>query len=197
MTLIIGFAPLTSGDALGFVKGILFAVLIIGAHVGGKKLMANNLDAAVTHETWTVQRFGFKPTQHFKKPVSMGVLVPFFFAIVSFGALKVHTYLTYETRALKRRAARRHGHASFTEMTDWHIGLIGTGGIAGVLLVSFIGYWIPGLEGLASTAAWYAFFNLLPISKLDGSQIFFGSRTLYATLGIITMIIIAFALLVV
>ena len=105
------------------------------------------------------------------------------------------TILTYNTTALKRRAAKRFGYYSFAEMTDWHNALIGAAGIIVMLLLSFVSYWIPTLEPLARLAAFYAFFNMIPFSKLDGSQIYFGSRILWYALAIITLIFASYALL--
>jgi len=197
MSLVLGFTPLVERSGEGLLKALLFSVIVIGGNVLGKKIMAIPLDASVRHETWNFQRYGFVKGWQLKNPVPFGVIVPLFFTLFSLGVVKIHTYLTYETRALKRRAAQRHGHYSYTEMTDYHISLIGAGGIALTLLTSFIAYWIPGLEGLAGVAAWYAFFNLIPFSKLDGAQIFYGSRVVWSALAIITLIFIAFSLLII
>jgi Zn-dependent protease len=78
-------------------------------------------------------------------------------------------------------------------MTDWHNALVGAAGIIAILLVAFISYWYAGLETLSKFATFYAFSNMIPFSKLDGSQIFFGSRVLWATLSIITLIFTAYA----
>ena len=78
-------------------------------------------------------------------------------------------------------------------MTDWHNALVGSAGIIAILFLSFVVYWVPQLGGLSKVAAFYAFSNLIPFSKLDGAQIFFGSRVLWATLSIITLIFTAYA----
>ncbi len=171
----------------------LFSVIIIGIHVISKKLVAYALDANAEHSIWSVSRYGFKPTQYFKKSVPAGIMAPVFFTIFSLGLIKPLAILTYETQALKVRAAKRFGFYSYTEMTDWHNGLIGAVGIVAVLLISFISYF--GFEDMARMAAFYAFWNMIPISNLDGTQIFFGSRVLWATLGVITVIFTAYALL--
>ena len=151
------------------------------------------LDSSVEHRLWYVYRTGFRPKQHFKREMPFGLIVPLVLAALSVGVLKVMTILTYETRALKHRAAKRHGFYSYTEMTDWHNGLIGAAGIVALLLVSFLAYF-PGLEYLSKMAAYYAFWNMLPISKLDGTQIFFGNRVLWTVLGVITLIFSFYAL---
>jgi Zn-dependent protease len=171
----------------------IYSFIIIILPVVARKAMAHSLDAGVEHQTWGVHRFGLRPGAHFKREVPMGLLVPLFFTLISLGLFKVMTFLTYEPRALKHRAAKRFGHYSFTEMTDWHGGLIGVAGIVTVLVISFVGYF-AGFELLSKLAAYYAFWNMIPIFKLDGTQIFFGNKIVYSVLGIITLIFVLFAM---
>jgi Zn-dependent protease len=197
LSILVGFTSLISFDYIGLGLAILFSFIIVIANVLGKKAMASRLDSGVEHQIWKFQRFGIKPKAHFKKSIPAGIIFPLFLTVISLGIIKLMTVLTYKTKALKRRAARRHGHLSFTEMTDFHNALVGAAGIIAVLLVSFIGYWFQGFETLSKLAAFYAFSNLLPFSKLDGTQIYFGSRVLWATLAVITLIFTSYALLLV
>lgn len=175
---------------------ILFSAIIILLSVFSKKAMANALDADVEHEIWLWSWFGFKPSQHTRKPIPMGVILPVVASAITMGALKVLTVLTYEAKALKRRAAKRFGYYSFTEITDRHTSMIGAAGITVTLLISLVSYFIPisNADTLAKLAAYYAFFNMIPISKLDGAQIFSGSRVIWTVLAIITLIFSAYAI---
>lgn len=195
LAVITSFTAILSLDALAIVKALIFSIVIIFINITAKKLTAYSLDSNVTHEIWQWQRFGFKPHQHLKKPIPAGIIFPLFLSIFSLGIIKFAGILTYESRALKQRAARRFGYYSWTEMTDWHNTLIGASGIASLLLLALITYFIPGLEGLPKSAIFYAFSNMLPISKLDGTQILFSSKPLYTVLGILTLIFFAYALL--
>lgn len=173
----------------------LFSIIIIFVSVFSKKLMAYLLDSAVEHEIWHFQRFGFYPRAKFDKALPMGIIFPLFLSIFSLGILKAPTLLTYESRARKARASRRFGYYSFAEMTDWHNGIIGAAGIVGVLALSIITYFLPtNAEFLTKLAIYYAFWNILPFSNLDGSQIFFGSRTIWSILAAITLIFTILAL---
>ncbi len=180
---------------LYFGTAILFAFIIITTNILGKKVVAGWLDASIEHKVWFWQRYWFKYHWKLKKPAPIGAILPLIISAFSLGFIKLMTILTYETSALKRRAAKRFGYYSFTEMTDFHISLIGAAGIFTTLVLAFIAYWIPPLEELSRMAAFYAFWNLLPISKLDGSQIFFGSRVIWTTLMAIALIFSAFAIL--
>src|SRR3989344_4074111 len=134
-----------------------------------------------------------------KKSIMAGVIIPLFVTIITLGGIKLMSILTYETRALKRRAAKRFGPYSFTEMTDYHNALVGAVGIVSSLLITFITYWLPGSYWgiIGRMATFYAFFNLIPFSKLDGSQIYFGSRVLWSVLAVITLIFMMYAMLLV
>ncbi len=174
----------------------LFAVIIILVSVFAKKLMAYALDADVEHEIWNVSRYGIKKHQKLEKEIPGGIIFPIFLSIFSLGLIKFPAFLTYEAGALKRRAAKRFGVYSFTELTEWHNGLIGTAGIVAVLILGIIAYFLPfNLEYFSKLSAYYALSNLIPISKLDGSQIFFGSRVLWTALALITLIISLYAMI--
>ena len=194
LTIVIGLSFALEGDWNMLVQALLFSAIIIAVHVFSKKVAANLLDSDVEHEIWSFARYGLKPNWHFKKSLPFGIIIPLFFTIFTLGKLKVMTFLTYETRALKIRAAKRFGFYSYSEMTDWHNGLIGASGIFMLLVLSTLSY-LSGFEFLARMSAFYAFFNLLPLGKIDGTQIFFGSKILWITLAAITLIFTAYALI--
>jgi hypothetical protein len=194
LSIIINFSSIFQLDFSKIGLGISFSLIIILTNVFGKKFMASKLDSAVKHNIWYWSRHGFKPSAQLKRKIPAGIILPLAIVTISQGVFKLMTILSYETYALKRRAARRFGPYSFTEMTEWHIALIGAAGIVTTLLVSLISYFIPGLEGLPKLAAFYALSNLIPFSKIDGCHIFFGSRVLWTTLLIITLIFVSYSL---
>ncbi len=174
-----------------------FSTIVIFANIFGKKIMASRLDADVEHEIWTMQRHGFSVDSKLDKGIPVGVIFPLFISVISLGTVNMMTCLTYETKALKRRAAKRFGPFSFTEMTDYHNALVGAMGIITLLFVSFVCYFIPEAAALGRMANFYAFWNMIPFSKLDGTQIYFGSRVLWAMLAVITLIFTMYSLLLV
>ncbi len=197
LAIVISFANALKGNFLSIGLALLFAFLIIAFNVVGKKIAASSLDVDVENELWFWERYGLKPGWHLEKPIPLGVILPLVLTAFSVGIVKCMTLITYETKALKRRAARRFGFYSFAEMTDWHTSLIGAAGIVAVLILAVIAYFIPGIEGLTKMAIYYSFWNLIPFSKLDGSQIFFGSRVIWTALALITIIATAYALVLV
>src|SRR3989338_7592960 len=191
-----GFFELFTGDLKSFFIILGFSAIIIGINILAKKIMASRLDADVEHEIWKMERFGLKTERHLNKSVLTGLIIPLFISIITLGGIKLMSILTYETRALKRRAAKRFGPYSFTEMTDYHNALVGAVGIVSSLLITFITYWLPGSYWgiIGRMATFYAFFNLIPLSKLDGSQIYFGSRVLWSVLAVITLIFLLYTM---
>jgi Zn-dependent protease len=167
----------------------LFATLIIFISIFAKKLIASLLDTDVEHELWKVSRYGIKQHQKLSKEIPGGIIFPLIFTLFTLGYIKFSAFLTYEARALKRRAAKRFGYYSYAELTEWHNGVIGAAGILACFLIAIIAYFCPyDLEYLSKLAVYYAISNLIPISKLDGMQIFMGSRVLYTTLAVIALI---------
>ena len=193
--IVIGFKDMLDFNGIGLGVAIIFAFAIIVLSISSKKIIGRWLDAEVEHKILSWWRFGIKPHWHIKGKVPIGVILPIFVTAISIGTIQLMTILSYEPTALKRRAAKRHGYYSFAEMTDWHNSLIGAAGIIIILALSLVSYFIPGLEPLARISAFYAFWNMLPLSKLDGAQIYFGSRILWYALAIITLVFTAYAIL--
>jgi hypothetical protein len=175
-------------------KVLLFATIIISVSIFAKKIIAGILDSDVEHEIWNVSRYGIIKHQRLNKEIPGGIIFPLLFSLFSLGFIKFAAFITYEARALKRRAAKRFGFYSFTELTEWHNGLIGAAGIISLFIIAIIAYFLPyGLEYFSKLAVYYAISNLIPISKLDGTQIFFGSKVLWTALALIALIFGAYA----
>lgn len=193
---VISFATAIKGLWQQVPQLLVFAIIITLVPIIIKKAVALYYDARLEHEILFWQRYGFKPHWKLAKPIPLGIILPLFVTVFSLGIVKLMTFLSYESYALKRRAAKRHGYYSYTEMTDWHNGLIGASGIVSLLALSLISYFFPfqGADLLSRLSAYYAFWNTLPFLKLDGAQIFFGSRIIYTILGIIVLIFLSFAL---
>lgn len=196
LTAVIGISFPFTLTIQSLLQALLYSAIIILVYVFSKKIFAFMVDSDVEHELWKVSRYGPQAGAYLRNPAPAGIIVPLFFTVLSLGFFKIMPMLTYETRALSVRASKRFGFYSYTEMSEWHNGLIGAVGIISVLLVSFISYIVlPANDILWRMAIYFAFWNMIPVSNLDGTQIFFGSRTLWCTLAIITAIATAYALL--
>ena len=176
-----------------FLTSLILVFIILALNIIAKKAMAYYLDSEIEIKLWNIERYGFRPNQKFKRPFPAGIFVPIIFAFITLGTFKWMASLIFDVKAKVHRAAKRHGLWSFSEMTEYHIGLIAASGICLNLLAAIIGYLINQPE-FSKLNIYYAFFNMLPISDLDGNKIFFGSRVIWTTLAIITLIGTSYAL---
>ena len=190
--LILGIAVIFA-LALSFLKGLdvflsslLLAFLVLIINFVSKKVSSFYLDSKIEIKLWEVKRYGFKPTRHFKRPFPAGVLFPLLSSFFTLGTFTWLGALVFETKPRVYRAAKKHHLYNFSEMTEGHIGLIAASGILANLLFALIGY-LTGFSDFAALNVYYAFFNILPISDLDGNKIFFGNLVLWSFLATITL----------
>lgn len=191
-------------ESMQSVKYALISILIIlSLNIFAKKVTANYYDSEIEVKLWDIKRYGLfgiftrgylHPSRKLKRPFPAGAFFPILFAFFTFGTVKWMASLVFDVKAKVHRAAKRHGLWSFSEMTEYHIGLIAAAGIAINLIAAIIGYFINQPE-FAKLNIYFALFNMLPISDLDGNKIFFGSKILWVFLAIITLIGTAYAIL--
>ncbi len=178
---------LVSWDA--FLTILLFVFIVIGANIFIKKVLAYYLDSEIEIKLWKIKRFGFRARQHFKNPLPVGIFFPIiskllFFPFKSFIWM---ASLVFDIKPKVYRATKKHGLYSFSEMTEYQIGLIAAAGIVINLILAGIGYFF-GFHTFAQLNIYYAFFNMLPISELDGNKIFFGNIVMWSFLASLTLL---------
>jgi len=179
-----------------FLYALLTIFLIILINMTAKKIAGFYLDSEIEFKLWEIKRYGFKSHKHFKNPFPAGLAFPLIFTAFSFGYLTWMASLKFETKPKIYRAAKRYGLYKFSEMSEYHIGLIASAGIIANLIFSVIGYLI-GFEEFSKLSIYYAFWNILPLSDLDGNKIFFGSLVLWSFLASLVLIALTFVFLVV
>ena len=192
LTFVVSMAESTQAVKYAFVS----ILIILGLNILAKKITANYYDSQIEVKLWDIKRYGLfgvftrgyiHPSRKLKRPFPAGAFFPILFAFFTFGTIKWMASLVFDVKAKIHRAAKRHGLWSFSEMTEYHIGLIAAAGITINLIAAIIGYLINQPE-FAKLNIYFAFFNMLPISDLDGNKIFFGSKILWSFLAIITLI---------
>jgi len=177
-----------------FAFTLLMVFLVIAINVLVKKAAGYYLDSEIEVRLWEIKRFGFKPHREFKRGFPAGIIFPILFSLLSFGSLMWLASLIFEVKPTLYRAAKRHGLYSFSEMTEYQIGLIAAAGVVANLIFGAIGY-IVGWPMFTQLNLWLAFFNMIPVSDLDGNKIFFGNLVIWSFLATITLIGIAYAFL--
>jgi len=210
VSIIIAFAMdlLTSFES--FLWLLLSIFLVIMINVFAKKLAAYQMDSEVEMKIWGIERWGLggvllknnHPSKEFKNPLLLGAFLPLISKIVLF---LINNFvwmgsLIFEVKTKIYKSAKRHHKLySFSEITEYQIGLIAASGILANLIFSIAGYLIglPTEMDFVRISIFYAFFNMLPLSNLDGNKIFFGNQIMWYTLSIITLVGFGYALILV
>ncbi len=175
-----------------FLIMLIFGFIIISVYVLAKKLVAYYYEVEIEMKIWQFKRYGLYERSYFKNPVPIGIILPFLLSILTFGYVKWLGILQSQEKATTARAAKRHDFYSYSELTEWHIGLISASGIVISLILAILAYFINQPE-LAKLSIYYAVFNLIPLGQLDGTKVFFGSKILWTILAAITAIILIWA----
>lgn len=190
VTLVLALSASITTNGLENLFGILLSVFIILIlNTTAKKLSAFHFDSEIEVKLWEFKRYGLRPRDHFKNPIPIGIILPMLSKIILF-AFRNFAWmasLIFDVKAKAYRAAKRHGIYSFSEMTEYHIGAIAATGIAVTLASAVIAYFL-GFPLFSRLSIFYAFFNMIPLSTLDGNKIFFGSLILWSFLASITLI---------
>jgi Zn-dependent protease len=203
-----------------FLYSLLSVFIIISINIVSKKILAYHLDSEIEVKIWALERWGLggilisknhpslggilisknHPSKEFKNPFLMGAFLPIISKIIFFpvqGLIWMGS-LVFETKTKIYGAAKRHHKLySFSEITEYQIGLIAAVGILSNLVFAFIGYLVglPPEMNFVKLSIFYAFFNMIPLSNLDGNKIYFGNQIMWYTLSIITLIGFAYAFL--
>ncbi|MGA2130417.1 MAG: hypothetical protein ABSG05_02265 [Candidatus Pacearchaeota archaeon] len=168
--------------------GILLAVfIIIVLNVAAKKVAAYYLDSEAETRIWNFEKSGYRKGEFSYMNIPLGIIIPILVAVVTLGNIFWMAITVFDVKPKVSRAAKRHGLYSFSEMTEYHIGLIAAAGIFITLVAAVVGYLI-GFSTFAKLSIFYAFFNMLPISELDGNKIFFGNTVLWSFLATLVLI---------
>lgn len=206
VSLILAFVVNLMESLTGLLKVFIVIFLVIMINVSVKKVTGFKLDAETEIRVWEYDQsqkrpwslsnlLGIKHKKLFKKPVPLGALLPLLIIVLTQGAVVWMACLVFDVKSAVYRAAKRHNIYKFSEMSDWHIGLIAASGIAANLFFAIIGFLI-GSPTFMKFNLLYAFFNILPFSELDGNKIFFGNLLLWTLLAIISTIGLFYALLI-
>lgn len=186
-TVVLGFVVSLVESWKIFLYACLSILIIILVNLTAKKITAFYLDSEIETKIWEMKRWGYMSHTYFKKAIPLGLILPLIVTVLSLGYINWMASLVFDVKPKIYRAARRYGLYKFTEMTEYHIGLIASAGIIANLLAAGIGY-LVGYSDFAILNVYYALFNMVPISDLDGNKIFFGSLVLWSFLAAVVLI---------
>jgi len=175
----------------------IFSIILINTLV--KKMAGYYFESDVKVGLWEVGRYGWRSENRFRKPLPAGILFPIILKLISLGKLNWLAFLTFDVEAKVSRAARRHDIYTFSELSEYNLGVIAAWGIIANLFFALIGYLIglPPEMNFVKLSVYYTLFNMLPISDLDGNKIFFGSMILWSFLAAIVLLGVLFSFLII
>lgn len=168
---------------------IFFVILI---NILAKKIFAYSVETDINLNFWSTYWYGFTKKSHFDKSLPMAWL-PLVTSLITFGNFIWMPIIEFEVTPRPERIARQHGTYRYTAVTEWHIALIAAIGILANIILGITGY-ILGFETFAKWNIFYAAWSILPIGKLDGTKIFFGSRKLWFLMLLILAIMLIWGL---
>lgn len=182
ISLILSIALIFPEMLQNFLTVFLMVFIVLLINIVTKKISAFYLDSEIELDIWKFKKYGFSPRKKLKRYLPAGAIFPLIFSLLTLGKFVWLASLVFEVKAKTYRAAKRHGLYSFSGMTEDHIGLIAAAGITANLIFAAIGY-LAGFEEFAKLSIYYAFFNILPLSNLDGNKIFFGNLVIWSILA--------------
>ncbi|MEK6757679.1 MAG: hypothetical protein AABX88_00985 [Nanoarchaeota archaeon] len=187
-TLVIAFAITLVETPKIFLYGLFLVLLVIMINVLAKKITSYYLDSEIEIKLWEIKRYGFVKHRYLEKPIPIGAFFPLISKVFlfPFNSFVWMASLVFDVKAKVYRSAKRHGLYNFSEMTESHIGLIAAAGILVNLFFAIVGYLINFPE-FAKLNIYFALFNLIPLSDLDGNKILFGNLVLWSFLAALTL----------
>jgi len=173
-----------------FFTTLLAVSIVVLFNVFTKKIVAYNLDSEIEMKIWEIG--GYKSN---RKPFAIGAFLPLISKIIlfPFKSFVWMASLVFDVKPRTYRAAKRFGLYTFSDVTEYHLGLIAASGVLINLILAVIGYFL-GFELFARLNVYYAFFSIIPLSELDGNKILFGSKIMWSFLASLVLIGMLFAI---
>jgi hypothetical protein len=180
-----------------FLATLLSISIIILGNIFAKKLIAYFLDSEIEVKLWEVKTPASRSSTK-KHNIMLGAFLPLFSKMILFPFKNFiwMASLVFDVRPRIYRGAKRYGLYTFSDITEYHMGLIAASGIVLNLIFAVSGY-LLGFSQFAALNIFYAFFSILPLSELDGNKILFGSKVLWSMLASIVLIAMLLAVFII
>jgi len=193
-SLVLGFSLSLTSNLENFISMFLIMILIIFSNIIFKELAAYYYDLKIEHSLWEIKRYWINAHDYLKKPFPIGVVLPLITFVFSAGYFVWLSIITFTSKAEVYRVAKRRGFYGYSESSEFHEGLVALVGVIGNILLGVIAILI-GFPFLAKFSFFYAFFNTIPLGRLDGNKILFANITTWMVAIILTGSLSLFAIL--
>lgn len=161
-------------NAIDFLYGLVYAILILFVSVIAKHITASIIHIEIEHSTWKLTRFWISKKRHLKHALPMGIIFPLLLSILSAGYIKCFAFLQFDSVAKLSKIIKEKGTRRYVEIMEWDLALIAFYGIVAVLVLSLVANFLT-ISSLAKFAVYYCMWNLIPFGQLDGLKILMGS----------------------
>lgn len=162
-----------------FPKYLGIFALVVLVNLAAKKIAGYYTEIDVKAELWEFRRYWFAERHKLSKPFPLGIVLPLFLFIFSYGTLKwlAVTQTEFKEKPTKQIRKRKGWSWSYPYLRDLDVAAICFAGIISNIALALIAFSFS--KSIANISILYAFFNLLPLGKLDGTKLFFSSRGIY------------------
>ncbi len=175
---------------------LIAPALIILTNVITKKYAADYFNIKITYNVWGWQRYWFHTRSQFKKQIPMGLILPFFLSFFSLGLIKSLAFLQFDYENNERkRMLKKTGRIRRVELNESDPAFTAAWGFLALIILAILAA-ILKLPEIAKYSIYYGAWNILPISNLDGTKLFFGNLFTWIVLAIIFLISIVFTVLI-
>ena len=176
-------AGLSLGEILEWLKLSGLALIALLGYTSTCKVIAWRFGCDTEFKLWSMGRYGFRKKAYFKRPFLAWLFVPIGLIFLTFGYVKWLALTVFDAVPITRIGKE------YSEITEWEIGLIAFFGIFANIVLAVISKMV-GWHTFASINIWFAFFNLLPFSELNGAKILHSSIMLWLFGFIFTIVIL-------
>lgn len=209
-SIVLAFSITLMESLTSFLWILLSVFLIITINFIAKRVCAYEIGAEIEQNFWEMKRYGilgllsrgyYHPSRLFKRPFPIGIFFAVFSKLIFFPISNLcwMAIMTFDVKTKIYKAAKKYTHPlySFSEITENQIGIIAFTGILANLFFAILGYLVglPEQMDFTRVSIFFAFFNLLPISDLDGNKLFFGNKYLWYFAVLITLVGLAYSFL--
>ncbi|MBT3394880.1 hypothetical protein HOA59_01635 [archaeon] len=185
-TLIIGFIfSYNNFTIVNWLRLTILAALalIIGESI--RKIIAKRKGCETEYQLWQIKKYGITKSAKFPikifnkriKSLYIGIVLPLITIFLSIGHIK---FMIIGTSQAKEIILKRVGK-KYAKITEFETAIIALAGPLTYILLALVfkALSLPGFEQFIEMTYLLALYSMIPLSKLDGAKIFFGSLPLY------------------
>ncbi|MFH1376505.1 MAG: hypothetical protein ABIH25_02620 [Candidatus Woesearchaeota archaeon] len=160
---------------INLIRTAIISMIVLLIYQLAHKLVALRNGAYTKYSIWGLQRYWFRAKSKFKKPIKIGLFLPILLALISNGFIK---FAAVGCSELKEITHRRLGK-EYKHLTEYQTAVIHLAGPITLILLATLLSPIETFSKLVMISYSVAIFSMIPLSKLDGAKVFFGSVPLY------------------